>query len=180
MKRIQSILKEINQNLNLSLEETFLRKVYFEAKYNNRYKDVLVNVFINDEGDEESPYSIQIFISDGNYKVRSITKMNSKMEVIEKEIIYRNNKNGMIRVEKKTKIELPTFNGIIDEELLNRAKSLFLIDFLKDRTNLVKHVQKYPEQNRSEVEMSVDVVILTPEEFSDLRRGIKTFEGSYE
>lgn len=71
------------------------------------------------------------------------------------------------------KESLPVTNGILDrDELLNRKKRLleFSMDYLKDSFVTVKQYFPDLETDMSEVDLSVDFVVITGEQYRRLRK----------
>lgn len=82
--------------------------------------------------------------------------------------------NKDIRVYSKTKHSLNTLNGILNEKNLEYAKQSMLINAIKEHTDLIKTKQHYPNNDISDVEMELDIVIIPTKQYAKI---LKLIEG---
>jgi len=70
----------------------------------------------------------------------------------------------------KTKTHsLNTLNGILNEDNLQFAKRTLLMDAIREHTDLVKTKQHYPHNDIADVDLTLDVVIMSRKQYDKLK-----------
>jgi hypothetical protein len=77
----------------------------------------------------------------------------------------------------KMEIEIKSFakelfqtnNGLVKEEDLKNAKKCLLVDSLLDYYYLVGHRSHYPSNDKSNVELELDIILMTRSRFMELK-----------
>jgi len=69
---------------------------------------------------------------------------------------------------KKQTHSINTLNGILNESNLQFAKRTMLFDVIRDYTDLVKTKQHYPHNDISDVDMTIDCVIMTRDNYNKM------------
>lgn len=69
---------------------------------------------------------------------------------------------------KTSKHSLNTNNGILNESNLEFAKRTLLFDAIRNEIGLVKVKQHYPHNDISEVDLTLDVVIMTRKNYNQM------------
>lgn len=84
--------------------------------------------------------------------------------------------NKDIRVYSKKTHSLNTLNGILNEKNLEFAKQTMLFDAMREHTSLIKTKQHYPQNDISDVELELDIVIIPTKQYAKILKlvdGIK-------
>lgn len=76
-------------------------------------------------------------------------------------------------------VNIPCSNGILDETV-DFYKRTLLFDAIRNEINLVKSKQSYPLDNRSDVELTLDVVIVSKARYNRLIELEKVNEHTHE
>lgn len=71
---------------------------------------------------------------------------------------------------------LNTNNGILNEDNLKFAKQTLLFDTLREHTELVKTKQHYPHNDISDVDMTINCVVMSREKYDVLIRSKQSYE----
>ena len=82
--------------------------------------------------------------------------------------------NKDVRIYHKTKHSLNTLNGILNEKNLEYAKQSMLKEAIKEHTDLIKVKQHYPQNDISDVEMELDIVIIPTKQYAKILKLIES------
>lgn len=78
-------------------------------------------------------------------------------------------KDMEIEIKAYSKELLNTKNGLVKESDLNQAKKDFLVEYLLDYYYLVGNRNHYPSNDKSEVELELDIVLMSKARYSELK-----------
>jgi len=76
--------------------------------------------------------------------------------------------NKEIIIHKELKHSVCTLNGIMNESNLEFTKRTMIFDALRNHTDLVDTFQHYPVDDISDVDMTLDVVIMSKKRYDKL------------
>jgi len=82
--------------------------------------------------------------------------------------------NKDIRVYSKKSHSLNTLNGILNEKNLEFAKQSMLVEAIKEHTDLIKTKQHYPQNDISDVEMELDIVIIPTKKYAKILKIVES------
>lgn len=75
----------------------------------------------------------------------------------------------MERLRSENKFILPLYNGGLNESNIKFAKEQLLFETIRKHTNLVNTKQHYPVNDTVEINLDLDIVVMTTEEFYKLK-----------
>jgi len=73
-----------------------------------------------------------------------------------------------LRIQGESTVVIPTKNGVLGEENVNFAKRTLLFESIMSHKDLVKMKQKYPLDEKSEVQFKTDFMILSIDRYMEL------------
>jgi hypothetical protein len=73
-----------------------------------------------------------------------------------------------LRIQGETVLDMPTKNGVLNEENVNFAQRTVLFDALRSHKDLVKYKQGYPLDEVSHVSFRADFMILSIDRYMEL------------
>lgn len=73
-----------------------------------------------------------------------------------------------LRIQGETVLEMPTKNGVLNEENISFTQRTVLFGALRNHKDLVKYKQSYPLDEVSKVSFKVDFMILSIDRYMEL------------
>jgi predicted RecB family nuclease len=73
-----------------------------------------------------------------------------------------------LRIQEETVLDMPTKNGVLNEENVSFVQRTVLFDALRGHKDLVKYRQDYPLNEASSVEFKTDFMILSIDRYMEL------------